>query len=275
MKLYVNPSSEKIINSLLVDLPGSLLITGEYGVGLNAIAMDISKKLAVSPKIILPEKDEKVDLEKGIISVDIMRRLYDDVRIKLPGKRIFVIDYAERANHAAQNAFLKLLEEPAEGIHFILLSHTTDNILPTILSRVSQINIKPITNEQSNELLDELKVFDAVKRSQLLFIANGLPSELIRLVGDEKYFESRVGIIRDAREMLRGTTYQKLHIAQKYKDDRQAALALLNNMLKIIKKSIDDNPNIETISRIDSILNAYEKIANNGNIRLVLARMAI
>lgn len=275
MKPLINPVSEKLINSLVLNLPGSILITGDYGIGLGTIGRYIAKLAKVTPTIILPEKDEKIDLEKGIISADIMRRIYDDVRIKIPGKRIFIIDYAERATAQAQNAFLKLLEEPGDDIHFILISHSTTKILPTILSRVHSINLKPITLDQSVKLLDDLKVTDQVKKSQLLFMAAGLPAEITRLVADQKYFDNRTMIIRDAREMLRGSLYQKLLVSHRYKDNRINALLLLNDMLKIIKKSIDDNPSADMISRIDIILRAYEKIESNGNIRLVLARMVI
>jgi DNA polymerase-3 subunit delta' len=275
MKPIINPVSEKIINSLLVDLPGSILITGEYGVGLGTISRYVASRLGIKPTIILPEKDEKVDLEKGIISIEIMRRLYDEVRIRIPGKRIFIIDYAETATHQAQNAFLKLLEEPGDDIHLILVSHSTSKLLPTIISRVHTVSIKPITLEQSNTLLDSRGVTDAVKRAQLLFMASGLPAELARLIDDTKHFESRSNIIRDAREMLRGNSYQKLQLANKYKENRASALFLLKDMLKIIKKSIDDNPQIDNISRIDRLLEAYEHIEGNGNIRLVLARISI
>jgi DNA polymerase-3 subunit delta' len=80
------------------------------------------------PIIILPEKDEKIDIEKGVISVEIMRRLYDETRTKTEGERIIIIDYAERMTTQAQNAFLKLLEEPGDDVYFILVSNTTSKL---------------------------------------------------------------------------------------------------------------------------------------------------
>lgn len=275
MKPIMHPASEKMLVAVVNNLPQSLLLTGAIGVGLGEISKYIASLRSVTPTIILPEKDEKIDLDKGIVSVDIMRRLYDETRTKAAGERIFIIDYAERMTGQAQNAFLKLLEEPGEGVYFILVSHSISKLLPTILSRTENLNMRPVSRKQSEELLDELSVSDAKKRSQLLFMAEGLPAELTRLVTNDDYFSKRSSIIRSARELLMGSTYQKMLIAQDYKDDRAATLLLLLDSTKILKKSIIDNPQIETIKRIEKILMAYQRIEENGNIRLCLARMVI
>lgn len=275
MKLIINPTSEKTLLIIAQRLPQSLLLTGETGVGLSTISRYIAELRQVTPMTILPEKDEKIDINNGVISVDSMRYLYNETRTKIVGERIIIIDYAERMTQQAQNAFLKLLEEPGEGIHFILVSHSISKLLPTILSRVESLDIRPVTTEQSEQLLDSLGITDKVERSQLLFMADGLPAELTRLCNDSAYFEKRSLAVRDARELIRGSLYQKLLIAQRYKDDRASALTLLLDIAKILKLSISSNPQINTIKYIDVVLNAYQHIEANGNIRLCLARMII
>lgn len=275
IKPIINPISEKTLTAIAKNMPQSLLLTGENGVGLSTASRYIAELRNAKPTVILPEKDEKVDLDKGVVSVEIMRRLYDETRSKTMGDRIIIIDYAERMTIQAQNAFLKLLEEPGLGIYFILASHPTTKLLPTILSRTEKLEIRPITKDQSEDLLDLLQVTDKTKRSQLLFMASGLPAELTRLVHDENYFGRRSITIRDARELIIGSQYQKLLIAQRYKDDRQLALTLLLDMANILKHSIIANPQIDAINKVDNILNTYQQIESNGNIRLCLARMII
>lgn len=274
-KPIMNPVSEKLLIAITKNLPQSLLLTGENGVGLSTISRYIAKLRNIKPIIILPEFDEKIDLAKGVISVDIMRRLYDETRTKTASDRIIIIDFAERMTHQAQNAFLKLLEEPGKGIYFILVSHSISKLLPTILSRTEKIDIKPLTTTQSNQLLDSLGITDKTKRSQLLFMATGLPAELTRLCSGSEYFERRSINVRDARELLRGNLYQKLLIAHRYKDDRASVLTLLQDVTNILNHSIISNPQIDTISRIEAILDTYRQIEANGNIRLCLARMVI
>ncbi|MDK2899078.1 MAG: hypothetical protein PWQ10_265 [Patescibacteria group bacterium] len=271
----MHPTSEKMLIAVANNLPQSLLLFGNNGVGLSTISKYIAKLRKVKPLIILPEKDEKIDLEKGIINVDIMRRLYNETRTKTANERIIIIDYTERMTQQAQNAFLKLLEEPGDNVYFILVSHSKSKLLPTIISRVEILNIKPITLNQSNELLDSLSITDKTKRSQLLFMAEGLPAEINRLHNNEDYFKERSLMIRDARDLLRGSLYQKLLIAQRYKDNRASVLTILLDVANILKKSIISNPQTDTISYIDKILDTYKLIEANGNIRLCLARMVI
>ena len=271
----LNPSTEKLLNAVINKMPQSLLLTGDDGVGLTTIAKYIVEKRGFKPLVILPEKDEKVDLDKGVISVEIMRQLYGETSTKTVSDRIIIIDYAERMTVQAQNAFLKLLEEPGKNVYFILISHSSTKLLPTILSRVERLEIRLISRKQSDDLLDSLGVKDTTKRSQLLFMADGLPAKLTRLATDNKYFDCMSGIVRDSRELLRGNFYQKLLLAQKYKDDRSSALLLLVNASKILKKSLSDNPTPDNLALIDKILLASQRIEANGNIRLCLAALVV
>lgn len=53
------------------------------------------------------------------------------------GEYKVVIVAADRVYHEAQNALLKLFEEPPAGMHFFLVLPTLGGVLPTLLSRVS------------------------------------------------------------------------------------------------------------------------------------------
>lgn len=275
MKPIINPASEKLIVSLARKLPQSLLLTGEEGIGLCEIAKYMSALNDAKFMTVLPEKGEAIDINRGVIGIDSIRQLIYQTRSKKSDTQIIIIDFAEKMTIQAQNAFLKLLEEPGANTHFILVSHQPSKLLPTIISRTEKLIVKPITAEQSNDLLDNLGIKDMLKKSQLIFIAGGRPAELIRLCNDDLYFEKRSTIIREARELLSGDTYRKLLIAQKYKDDRFLALCLVNDALNILRKSINDNPHANLIQMIDRLIDAYQQIESNGNIRLCLARMVL
>ena len=272
--IHLHPATRAQIEVLGKDLPQSLLISGQVGVGLAIVAKYIATEAGALPQIVLPEKDEKVDLEKGTISVDIIRRIYAATKTVETGKRIIIIDYAERMATQAQNAFLKLLEEPGKNTYFMLLTHEPGRLLPTIRSRTQQLDVRPVTKDQSEEVLDELKVSDAKKRAQLLFMATGLPAELNRLAADEKYFEGRAQIVRDAQQFLKGSPYERLILAQQYKDSRGQALLLLDDAMKLLQKNIAGG-RTDLIVKIDELLKAYERIAANGNVRLQLAAVMV
>jgi DNA polymerase-3 subunit delta' len=56
---------------------------------------------------------------------------------------VIVVD-ADRLNVNAQNAFLKTLEEPAQGTHLILTTSRLRAILPTVVSRCQRVPFRPI-----------------------------------------------------------------------------------------------------------------------------------
>lgn len=69
------------------------------------------------------------------------------------GWRIAIIDDADTLNWHAQNALLKILEEPPAKSMLILISHRIGAMLPTILSRSSVINFQSIPDYQIRDFL--------------------------------------------------------------------------------------------------------------------------
>jgi DNA polymerase-3 subunit delta' len=272
-KFAFNPVTKRQLEQFALHLPGALLITGAEGIGLTSAALEVSLHSKAVVQTVLPEKDEKIDIEKGSITVDSIRRLYNLTKTIEPNGRVIIIDYAERMAKTAQNAFLKLLEEPSEGTHFILLTHQPGLLLPTILSRAQRLDMRPISNEQSNDLLDGLKVRDERLKAQLLFIAGGFPAELARLANDSDYFEVRSGIIKDAREYVVGNAYARLLIAKKYKDDRVKALLVLADAMRLLQKTLVNGGDASSIATIAQLEKVYGRVLGNGNIRLQLASL--
>lgn len=58
------------------------------------------------------------------------------------GKKVCVLIEADRLTTGASNAFLKTLEEPPSGTHFLLLTTRPEAILPTIRSRTQCLRLK-------------------------------------------------------------------------------------------------------------------------------------
>lgn len=274
MTNYVFNSATKLqLENRASNLPDALLISGAPGIGLTAAAHYILRSSNAIVVTVLPEKDGKVDIETGNISIDSIRRLYDLTKTIEPHGRVIIIDYAERMAAPAQNAFLKFLEEPSHGTHFILLSHQPEQLLPTILSRVQRLDMQAITHKQSSDLLDSLKVTDERKKTQILFIASGLPAELTKLSINSDYFEQRSNSIRDAREFVTGTPYNRLLLAKKYKDNRSDALIMIADAMKLIRNTIVSGGSELSIATITQLERIYSCIESNGNIRLQLASL--
>nr|NJM01684.1 DNA polymerase III subunit [Desulfobacula sp.] len=61
--------------------------------------------------------------------------------------RMVLISKADSMNVQAQNALLKMLEEPPENTFFILMAVKIDLLLPTIISRCRKIRFKPLSGK--------------------------------------------------------------------------------------------------------------------------------
>ena len=272
--LVIHPTTKKTLDQLAKDLPQSLLLSGESGVGLFTIASWLASENKVGETFPQNVKGQRDD-DSGTISVEIIRRLYEQTRAKFTMPQIFIIDNADRMSHGAQNAFLKLLEEPNEQIHFLLTSHRPNQLLPTIRSRLRQLDIQTITPEQTIEFISTLNISDTTKKTQLQFIATGLPAELIRLASDSELFTERAQTFSDARDFLQADTYKKMLIIHTYKGDRGRALRLIDSALHILRQTISANPQPSAIGRLDQLLVVRECLLANQNIALQLARLVV
>lgn len=269
MNIILHPKNQRRLKVLSKDLPQSLLITGERGVGLATIGRHLAGKNLAA--FIEPENAKgQIEHETGTITVEAIRRLYGQTRSKQTTRQIIVIDDADRMSPGAGAAFLKLLEEPTKSTHFILTSHSPQLLLPTIRSRVQTVIIDPATPAQTSTYLAKLNITDAKKRIQLEYLASGLPAELYRLTHDDKYFASRAEIMGDARDLLTLPPYKKLLVVHKYHQSRADALQLLDSALSLTRRSISQKPQPALVHRLDRLLTVRERIVANHNIRLQL-----
>lgn len=89
--------------------------------------------------------------DKGNLKIDSVRELCHQMSVAPMegGRKICLIDECHRMNAAAANAFLKTLEEPGDGRHFLLLTTQPGSLLPTILSRCLQFTLPPTAPEKT------------------------------------------------------------------------------------------------------------------------------
>lgn len=142
-------------------IPHAILIDGDKGTGRHTLARYIAQaavcgkdnapcgecrscrvaKSGAHPDItfISPEEGKK------FINVGQIRTLRAEAFVKphMSKRRVFVINTAETMNESAQNAFLKVLEEPPEGVIFILVSLSASELLETVVSRCTRLSLVP------------------------------------------------------------------------------------------------------------------------------------
>lgn len=144
----------------------------------------------------------ETDGKKGksnTFSVDAIREVRDDAFI-VPNesdKKIYILKNGQNMNEQAQNAILKILEEPPSYVFFIIVTTSKSTMLETVLSRVQvfsllsdeeQITDKEMTivknmvsailNVNEIDLMEQTAVF--LKNNQLAKTILGLLTEIFR-----------------------------------------------------------------------------------------------
>lgn len=72
------------------------------------------------------------------------------------GKKVVIIENAERMQENVRNALLKILEEPPRDCVFILTTTRRGAVMPTILSRVRTYDFAQRTFEQESEVIERV-----------------------------------------------------------------------------------------------------------------------
>ncbi len=90
-----------------------------------------------------PEEGKKLSVEDA-------NKIIEDCAIRpVEGEeKLYVLTSFETASAVVQNKLLKSLEEPPQGVRFLLCATLPEPLLPTVRSRVKTLEITPFSHEQ-------------------------------------------------------------------------------------------------------------------------------
>lgn len=262
-KLVIHPATRSNLQIFLNQSTHALLLTGDRGVGLGTIARTVAKHLAGANSIILTPD------ERGKTAVEPVRKLYDLARGKQSTPFVIVIDDSDSMTAAAQNALLKLLEEPTENLHFILTTHKPLGLLPTVISRTQIIEVLPTS---ANDLLDGVKI-TPTKRAQALFMASNYPAEMSRLMSNDDYFRARARVTESAKAFLAANLYERLVMVSKLKT-RDEALAMAEALAALISFMLEKNADVRLSDNLLLTSQVIDNLSRNGNVRAQMTYLA-
>ncbi|MDR3240140.1 MAG: DNA polymerase III subunit delta' [Clostridiales bacterium] len=142
--------------------------------------------------------------------------------------KIFIMDAADTMTPAAQNALLKVIEEPAPYGVFLFLSQNLNAFLPTILSRCAVFKLKPLPTGLVKAKLLSAGI-DEDKASFYADYAGGNIGQALAMAGSESFLETRgaaAGMAQDLRRMDLPEVFAQFAVLEKYKDNIQDILDL-------------------------------------------------
>ena len=135
--------------------------------------------------------------KKNIVVDEIREQILETVDLKPYhyAKKIYIIEKADTMNVQAQNAILKTLEEPPAHAVFLLLAERAEAFLPTILSRVVAMKIRPLSEGTVAEYLMQKTELSEEESYILAAYAQGRIGQALELKEDEAFREMRQDIL--------------------------------------------------------------------------------
>ena len=122
------------------------------------------------------EADTKGNLRRELTVSQIREVALDaPLRPNEAERKVYIVDEAELLNLNAQNAALKLLEEPPSSVIFILCTTNPDQLLETIRSRCALVNVSAAEDEGDEES-------EKLAEGYLAAVSSGKPEKLYRWI---------------------------------------------------------------------------------------------
>ena len=137
---------------------------------------------------------------------DIRTQINQDIVIKPYSSKykIYIMNEAEKMTVQAQNALLKTLEEPPAYAVIILITTNVEAMLPTILSRLVVLNMKPVGDQLVKDyLMKEVKVPNYKADICVAFARGNLGKAKLLATSEEfdKVKEEAISLLKNIRQM--------------------------------------------------------------------------
>lgn len=234
------------------------------------------------------DREIKVDTVRNVINKNIEVKPYRN-RYK-----VFIIEDADTMNTAAQNAFLKTLEEPPGYAVFLLLAENYNKLLVTVLSRCQRFKMQSIPSPVIKDYLTLNKGIGAENAQLAALYSQGSIGKAMELSASEEFNSLRKAVMDTTVKLLETDLigmYELAASAEEYKDSVDAFLDIMYLLYRdcLVYKQTGRNElliqgdNIDVIKRICGILdtrrlirgceligNAAEAIRRRGDFQLVI-----
>lgn len=215
----------------------------------------------------------------GMISIQTVREILYEANkaaVMSDGRRVVLIRRAEDLNASSSNALLKMLEEPPEGVLFLMTVRRTDDLLPTILSRVAVYRCQSLSKELCVQaLLDRVSGCDRQRADEVAELFDGRLGLALRALSDPDYAGYSALGKSFCEAAVAGSLFDVLRDLSEATDRSSSKMLLQAAVIRLRRMVRSGNGDVTRLSFVlDEVTEAYNEITNNANLKLVQTRLA-
>ncbi|MCL5017403.1 MAG: DNA polymerase III subunit [Patescibacteria group bacterium] len=179
-------------------------------------------------------------------------------------KRTVIIDNSDFLTAEAQNAILKITEEPPNHALIILIVNNLDNLLPPIISRLSKIYFGRVSNKEMITFLLEDKKIGQQEALKIAENSFGRPGMAIDMITDKEI----AMIAAEAERFLKSSGYARSQIIKNLIEEQKERSEILDIFFNFIIIKLRKDP-VKNHREIRSVLSRFFLIKSyNVNKRL-------
>lgn len=276
--LSLSNKDSRVLSGYINNTPQSLLLSAEAGFGKYTVAKALAHEIVNGREFNVFTVSVLPDVQS--ISIEQSREIKKFFSLKTNDrgeKRVVIIENAETMTTEAQNALLKVLEEPPENCYLLLTSAKPWRLLPTIISR---LQVYSLATQSQDEIKDYFlsKNYSPVQVQSAMDLAGslvGLVSSI--LAGDKSVL---VESIKEAKAILGMTMLERLKVVDKLSKDRFLTEQRINAIkvvaVAVLSSSIKSAKNTDKwASVLQKSSHALDMLEQNASAKLVLTDLLL
>jgi len=278
--LVVAESSRQHLIQAAVEPSHAMLLTGHTGIGKSLLAQRLAANwLGLAPdrlassqyvRLVVPEKDT--------ISIEKIRSLRQFILLKETSnravKRVIMLFDADRMTLAAQNALLKILEEPPAGTVLLLTTSRLKNILPTIVSRAQIVPLQSPTQAELQQHVATKHLSGDTERAYML--ADGSIARFLQLMSGDDASASPLTL---AKDILKATRFERLLYVDRDLKDKSVAREVAATLASLASAALTSGKAGDRTEQWHRVLRAAntadEALSKNANTKLTLTELML
>lgn len=249
-------------------LSHAYIFEGQDGIGKFLVAKKIAAEILGVKNVDTDACDINIiEPEDDLIKVSKIRLLGEEIILRptVSEKKVFIIRDGELMNEAAQNALLKVLEEPPEYAVIIIVTSNKEKLIRTIKSRCTSFKFLPLSDEQIKSFYKDEEI-----NEDIIKFSRGSIGKIEKLKS-KNYIQDIVEIyesLKDRNLLRLNKTFTKL---KEYKEDIQEILEIIT-----LKYFDELSQNYEKrINQIEIIEECKQNLKRNANFDIALDYMML